>query len=62
MSDNKIVEDKKEITPQEFAEKYRKLCDEMGYRIVATPVWIARDDGTFSMQVQVSVGKLPKKE
>ena len=62
MSDNKIIEDKKEITPQEFAEKYQNLCEDMGYRIVASPVWIARDDGTFSMQVQVSVGKLSKKE
>lgn len=59
MSDNKKVEDKKP-TPQDFAQAYQELCERMGFRIVVTPVWIARDDGTFSMQLQYSVGQLPK--
>ena len=52
----------KELTAQDFASKYQALCEEMGYRIYGNPVWIARDDGTFSMQVQLTIGKLPKKE
>lgn len=57
----KVVEDKKP-TAQEFAERYQKLCEELGYRIVVTPVWVARDDGTWSTQLQMSVGALPKEE
>ena len=49
-------------TPKEFADAYSKLCEEYGYRIVTTPVWLSRDDGTFSMQIQISVGKLPEKK
>ena len=57
------IEPKKEtkVKPEGFAEKYQKLCEELGYRIVVTPVWVARDDGTFSTQLQYSVGELPKK-
>lgn len=60
-----MAEDKKseaKPTAQEFAQAYQELCEKMGYRIVASPVWIARDDGTFSMQIQMTVGKLPKKD
>ena len=49
-------------TPQDFADAYSKLCEEYGFRIVATPVWLVRDDNTFSMQIQISVGKLPGKK
>ncbi len=52
----------KKPTPQQFADAYKKLCDEMGYRIVTTPVWIARDDNTFSLVVNTSVGELPKEK
>lgn len=56
MSENTPVQDK----AREFVERYQKLCEELGYQIVVTPVWIARDDGTFSMRLQSSIGKLPK--
>lgn len=56
--DEKNVEPKK-ITAQEFADEYAKLCEKMGYRIVVTPTFIARDDGTFSVQLQYAIGKLP---
>ena len=49
-------------TPQDFANAYQALCEEMGFRVVVTPVYIARDDGTFSTQLQHAVGELPKKE
>lgn len=59
----KVVEGKpkaKEFKAEDFAKAYQKLCDEMGFRIVVTPVWIARDDGSFSLVLQTSVGKLPQ--
>ena len=48
-------------TAQDFAKAYEALCEEYNLRIVTTPVWISRDDGTWSMQLQVSIGKLPVK-
>ena len=67
MSNNsKVVEDKKEeqktFTAEEFAKSYGQLCEKMGWRVVVAPVWLARDDNTFSMQLQYQVGKLPKVE
>lgn len=65
MSDNK-VEDKKEkakaLTVQEFAEEYKKLCQKMGFQVVAFPAWIARDDGSFSLVIQYSAGKTPQQK
>lgn len=60
-ADTKPVE-VKQPTAQEFAEKYQKLCEEMGYRIVVSPAYVARDDGSFSTVLQYSIGALPKKE
>ena len=47
---------------QDFWNWYTKGCDEKGYQIVVTPAYKARDDGTFSTVLQVSVGKLPAKK
>ena len=47
---------------QEFLEKYQALCDEYNLRLVITPAWISRDDGTFSLVLQTSVGKQPEKK
>ena len=51
----------KEKTPEAFAKAYQELCDEYGYRVVVSPAWLARDDSTWSMTLQHSVGELPKK-
>ena len=64
MSNNsKVVEDKKEeqktFTAEEFAKFYQELCEKTGWRVVVAPVWIPRDDATFSMQLQYTVGRLP---
>ena len=50
----------KEFKAEDFAKAYQKLCEQMGFRIVVTPVWVARDDGTFSLLLQTSIGKLPQ--
>ena len=46
---------------KEFSKEYQKLCDKYQFRIVVTPVFKARDDGTWSVILQTSIGKLPAK-
>ena len=55
------VEPKKEYTAEQFAKEYRTLCEKAGFRIVVNPAWISRDDGSWSVVLQTSVGKLPEK-
>ena len=43
-----------------FLKEYNALCKKHGYRIVTVPAFQARDDGTFSVVLQVSVGKMPQ--
>lgn len=56
----------KELTEEEkaqsFIKQYQALCETHGYQIVVNPAFVARDDGTFSVKLQSSVGKLPKRE
>ena len=62
MSKDKVKPKEKEVkqpTAEDFAKKYQQLCEEMGFRIVVNPSYIGRDDGTFSTQLQYSIGKLP---
>jgi len=47
-------------TAEDFAKAYSALCEEYGFRIVVTPSYVGRDDGTFSTQLQYAIGKLPK--
>jgi hypothetical protein len=63
METTKVEPEKKEVkhTTQEFADAYQKLCDEYGFRIVVSPSYISRDDGTFSTILQYTVGELPKR-
>ena len=62
MSDDKKIEDKPKVfTAQNFADEYDQLCKKTGFRVVASPAFIARDDGTFSLVIQYSAGQLPKK-
>jgi hypothetical protein len=66
MSDNKIVEDNPPKTEQELAQEfikeYSELCEKHQFQIVVSPAWKARDDGTFSLIQQSSIGRLPAKE
>ena len=47
---------------KKFFESYQKLCEDHGYRVVVNPAFQARDDGTWSVVLQTSVGKLPDKK
>lgn len=65
MSDQtkKVVEDKPKTEQelmQEFVEKYQELCEGYKFQIVVNPAFKARDDGTFSVVLQTSVGKMPR--
>lgn len=46
---------------QDFLKEYRALCEKYQYQIVVNPAFRARDDGTWSIILQTSIGKLPKK-
>jgi len=50
----------KKPTAEDFQKEYEALCTRMGYFIVPSLVWIARDDGTWSSKVNLTVGLLPK--
>jgi len=55
--------DKKETvvyTPEQFAKAYQELCDKMEHRVMVTPSYVSRDDGSWSTILRFSVGKLPR--
>ena len=64
MSETTKVEQKQEgsYKPEDFAKAYEELCNKMGFRIVVSPNFLSRDDGTFSVVLNYTVGKLPQKE
>ena len=63
MSNNQPIEDvKPTYKPEDFAKAYQELCDKMGFRIVVSPNYVGRDDGTFSTVLNYTVGQLPKVE
>lgn len=45
---------------KEFLDAYNDICKKYNYNIISTPVWMRRDDNTFSLVIQQSVGKRPK--
>lgn len=51
---------KKEYTPEQFLAMFQKLCQETKMGIQAVPTWKARDDGTWSLVIQLTVVKLPE--
>jgi hypothetical protein len=64
MSGNDVQDKKEALSDEEraklFVKDYEALCEKHQMRIVTTPAFKARDDGTFSVVLQVSVGKLPQ--
>lgn len=58
--ENKTVQSVKKPTTQDFTDAYKKLCEEMGFRFIVNPAFVARDDGSWSIVLQTSVGELPK--
>jgi len=62
MKGTKVQSKTQQEKAQEFLGEYQKLSETHGYRIVVTPAFQARDDGTWSVVLQTSVGRLPQKE
>lgn len=67
MSENPQVQDAEIVKTeaqlaQDFVRDYQALCEKHGFQIVVSPAWKARDDGTFSLIQQSSIGRLPKQE
>lgn len=49
-----------QVQPEDFAKHYEELCQKDRYMITPSLVWVARDDGTWSTKINMSVGPLPK--
>ncbi len=49
-------------TADDFTKAYEALCKEYGFFISVIPMWIIRDDGTWSTKLQASLGQLPKEK
>lgn len=45
---------------QVFWNEYQELCKKYNAQVIVTPSYKARDDGTWSLVLQSSVGKSPK--
>lgn len=58
----KVQSEPKAQTAEDFLKAYQLLCEKFSFQLVITPSWIARDDGTWSTKLQVSVGQLPKQQ
>lgn len=52
------MEDKKEYTPEEFIEAYKKLCLEYGYELKPEIGSKQQIDGTFTLAVRFAIIKL----
>lgn len=54
VEESKII-DAKPLTPEEidaeFQRQYKILCKTFGRSLAVDPVWILRDDGTYSMKI-----------
>ena len=46
----------------EFVKQYQALCDKTGFQVVVTPAFKARDDGTWSVVLQTSIGRQPEND
>jgi hypothetical protein len=59
---NQPQKEVKELSAQDFATKYQELVKETGFQILAQPVWVATNHGSFEMTLQYQVAKMPKQE
>lgn len=49
-----------EDVAKKFLEEYKKLTEKYKVQVVASPMWMQRDDGTFSTVIDLKV--VPKKD
>jgi hypothetical protein len=62
MSEPTKVEPKKteQQLAQDFFKEYQELCEKHGFQVIVNPAFKARDDGTWSVVLQSSIGKLAR--
>jgi hypothetical protein len=44
-------------TAEQFGSAYQELSKKMGFGLSITPTWMPRDDGTYSMKLDVKIIK-----
>ena len=47
-----------EAQKEAFIKRYSALCNEMGYEIIITPLWVKSEDGSYSLRLEIGIGKL----
>lgn len=57
--EEKPAEEKKELTPDNFVKEYNEICQKYQMEFVNRPVWILRDDGTWSLRIESTIKKYP---
>ena len=62
MSKDNIQPKTEQQLAEAFAKEFNALCEKHQMQIVTNPAFKARDDGSWSVVLQTSIGKLPKQE
>ena len=62
MSKDNIQSKTEQEKADDFIKEFNALCEKHQMQIISQPTFVARDDGTFSVKLISSVGKLPKQE
>lgn len=57
MSKDKVKPKTEQQLAQDFLKEYEVLCKKHGHRVMPSPSFQRRDDGTYSIVIQTVVGK-----
>jgi hypothetical protein len=55
--EKEIIEKSQQEIMQDFSNEYVALCQKYGCEIIAQPVWIATNHGTYELSLQLTVVK-----
>ena len=62
MKGTKVQPKTEQEKADDFIKEFNALCEKHQMQIVTNPAFKARDDGSWSVVLQTSIGKLPKQE
>jgi hypothetical protein len=51
---------KEQFNVEDFNKEYKELCMKYGCDIMAIPIWMHKEDGTFGLVIQYHIRQLPK--
>ena len=60
MKGTKVQSKTEQEKADDFIKEFNALCEKHQMQIVTNPAFKARDDGSWSVVLQTSIGKLPK--